>query len=78
MREGRDDDQIKSFLVARYGEFVLYRPAVSARNALLWFGPFALLAIGGFAWWRLGRRRPASQPGSAEAQLARIDDLLGR
>ena len=56
MREGHDDAQIKRFLVDRYGEFVLYRPPVSARNALLWAGPFALLAIGGLVWWRLGRR----------------------
>ncbi len=52
---GRDDRAIKSFLVDRYGEFVLYRPALSARNAVLWVGPFLLLLIGAIAWWRLGR-----------------------
>jgi cytochrome c-type biogenesis protein CcmH len=45
MASGRDDREIKSFLVDRYGEFVLYRPALSLRNSLLWIGPFALLAI---------------------------------
>lgn len=39
MAGGADDSAIKRFLVDRYGEFVLYRPAVSGRNALLWFGP---------------------------------------
>ncbi len=73
---GRSDAEIKTFLTARYGEFVLYRPAWSARNALLWSGPFLLLAIGAVAWWRLGRRR--GTPTAAEADLARVDELLRR
>jgi cytochrome c-type biogenesis protein CcmH len=77
MASGRDDQQIKSFLVDRYGEFVLYRPAISMRNALLWFGPFMLLALGALAWWRLGRRRPAPVQ-SAQAALRQVDELLGR
>ncbi len=77
MASGRDDQQIKSFLVDRYGEFVLYRPAISMRNALLWFGPFMLLALGALAWWRLGRRRPAPVQ-SAQAALRQVDELLER
>ncbi|MGE0799306.1 MAG: cytochrome c-type biogenesis protein [Lautropia sp.] len=77
MASGADDRGIKSYLVDRYGEFVLYRPSVSARNALLWFGPFLLLAIGAVAWWRLGRRRvPAAA--SADDALRRVDELLKR
>jgi cytochrome c-type biogenesis protein CcmH len=41
---GKSDDEIKAFLVARYGDFVLYDPAGQARHWLLWFGPFVLLA----------------------------------
>ena len=77
MSSGRDDQQIKSFLVDRYGEFVLYRPALSLRNALLWVGPFALLVIGAIGWWRLGRRRPSASP-SAQDALKHVDELLGR
>ena len=77
MAGGRNDRQIKSYLVDRYGEFVLYRPALSGRNALLWFGPFVLLAIGALAWWRLGRRRPDA-PRSAQDALKHVDDLLGQ
>ncbi len=77
MREGKTDPQIKSYLVDRYGEFVLYRPSVSARNAVLWFGPFALLLVGALVWWRLGRRRPAA-PASADEALRRVDEILGR
>lgn len=77
MAGGQDDQQIKRYLVDRYGEFVLYRPAVSARNALLWFGPFLLLLGGAIAWWRLGRRRPQA-PQSAQDALRHVDELLGR
>lgn len=47
MREGRSDAQIEDYLVARYGEFVLYKPRVEERTWLLWFGPVALLLGGG-------------------------------
>ena len=76
MAGGRDDEQIKDYLVDRYGEFVLYRPALSSRNALLWFGPFLLLAGGAVAWWRLGRRRPQTRQ-SAQDALRQVDELLG-
>jgi cytochrome c-type biogenesis protein CcmH len=41
------DQEIIEFLTARYGDFVLYRPPVKSTTALLWVGPFILLAIGG-------------------------------
>ncbi|MDQ3160917.1 MAG: cytochrome c-type biogenesis protein CcmH [Pseudomonadota bacterium] len=46
MRKGRTDAQIKDFLVARYGEFVLYKPRVEPATWLLWLGPFVLLLVG--------------------------------
>ncbi|MGE0312660.1 MAG: cytochrome c-type biogenesis protein CcmH [Lautropia sp.] len=77
MREGKSDSQIKRFLVDRYGEFVLYRPSLSGRNAVLWFGPFALLAIGALVWWRLGRGRSIADA-SADDALRRVDEIIGR
>jgi len=47
MRQGKTDAQIKDYLVARYGEFVLYKPRIEERTWLLWFGPLALLLAGG-------------------------------
>ncbi len=47
MVEGKTDDEIVSYLVARYGDFVRFRPPVNASTALLWFGPFLMLLIGG-------------------------------
>ena len=58
--QGRSDAEIKSYLVARYGDFVLYKPPVQANTALLWFGPLALLLLGVAIWWLFIRRREAS------------------
>ena len=54
---GKSDAEIKQFLVARYGDFVLYNPPVKRTTWLLWFGPFLLLACGGVVWWAVARRR---------------------
>ena len=56
MRQGKSDAQIKEYLVARYGEFVLYRPRMEGRTWLLWFGPAVLLLAGGFVLARVVRR----------------------
>lgn len=44
--EGKTDEEVVDFLVARYGDFVTFRPPVNASTALLWFGPFIMLIIG--------------------------------
>jgi cytochrome c-type biogenesis protein CcmH len=62
MREGRSDAEVKAFLVARYGDFVLYRPQVAARTWLLWFGPALLLLGGGLVIARIIRRRGGGRP----------------
>ena len=56
MRQGKSDDEIRSYLVARYGEFVLYKPRIEATTWLLWFGPAVLLLAGGFLVARVVRR----------------------
>ena len=43
---GKTDDQIRDYLVARYGEFILFRPRMSLRNAWLWAAPGVLLLAG--------------------------------
>jgi cytochrome c-type biogenesis protein CcmH len=62
MRQGKDDAQIKDFLVARYGDFVLYRPRVESTTWLLWFGPAALLLAGGALVVVIVRRRSRRAP----------------
>jgi cytochrome c-type biogenesis protein CcmH len=70
MRAGQSDAQIKAYLVARYSEFVLYRPALEPRNWLLWFGPGLLLLAGGVAVWRIVRKRGTQGDAAAIAPLA--------
>ncbi len=68
---GRSDNEIRDYMVARYGDFVLYKPPVQRNTWLLWFGPFALLAAGGLmGWWvqRRSRVQATQTPGSAPGQ----------
>ena len=44
--DGTSDTEILAYMVARYGEFVLYSPQKSGANFILWYGPFVLLGIG--------------------------------
>ncbi len=64
---GKNDAQIKEFLVTRYGDFVLYRPPVKGTTFVLWFGPFLLLAGGAVVWWIVLRRRRRAGSGAESA-----------
>jgi cytochrome c-type biogenesis protein CcmH len=74
---GKSDEEIRSYLVARYGDFVLYDPPLKGTTLLLWFGPFALLIGGGFVWWLVLRRRvralaaAPAEPDTGAAQRGR-------
>lgn len=46
IKSGKSDDEVKDFLVSRYGDFVLYRPQVKPITYALWAGPFILLLVG--------------------------------
>ena len=62
MAQGKNDQEIMDYLVARYGDFVLYKPPVKSYTALLWFGPFALLLIAlGVLVYQLRKRRQTVQ-----------------
>ena len=65
MREGKSDDQIKQFLVARYTDFVLYQPRVAPTTWLLWFGPLLLLAFGAVVVAGIVRRHGRGAPPAA-------------
>jgi cytochrome c-type biogenesis protein CcmH len=57
IKEGKSDEQIRNFMVERYGDFVLYRPPVKPITWLLWIGPFIILLVGiGFLLSYLRRR----------------------
>lgn len=57
LQAGQSEEEIKIFLLDRYGDFVLYRPRWQSNTALLWLAPVLLLLIGGTALWRIIRRR---------------------
>jgi len=71
MKKGQSDEQVKQYLVARYGDFVLYRPPMKTVTWLLWFGP-GLLLVGGLAalYFVILRRRrlAAAEPLSADQE----------
>lgn len=72
---GDSDDQVLAYLVSRYGEFVLLKPRLSTRNALLWATPVLVLVLGaGFIAATARRRRTANAPLTPEerAELDRI------
>ncbi len=56
---GKTDDEIREFMIERYGDFVLYRPRMTAQNLLLWAAPILLLVFGVIAALRVIRRRAA-------------------
>src|SRR3970040_1420816 len=55
---GKSEGDVKDYMVARYGDFVLYRPPFNAATALLWVGPFLLLLGGVFLLLRRLGRKP--------------------
>jgi cytochrome c-type biogenesis protein CcmH len=57
VQQGKSDDEVRKFMVDRYGEFILFRPLTNARNMWLWAGPFVLLGIGGVVAFRVLRQR---------------------
>jgi len=80
IQEGKSDDQIRAFMVERYGDFVLYRPPVKPITWLLWIGPFVILVIGIMGLLRYLRRRNQAMPSTSlsEADNQKIDALLNQ
>jgi cytochrome c-type biogenesis protein CcmH len=78
VQDGKNDAEIIEFLVARYGDFVLYNPPVKPATYLIWFGPFVLLLVAVFLLVRALRRQkagPVTEISAADRQ--RLDALLG-
>ena len=76
--QGRTDDQIRTYMVERYGDFVLYRPPLKATTLVLWIGP-ALMILGGLATFFIIVRRRRAAPASAPppgGDRRRIEALL--
>jgi len=78
VKQGRTDDEIRAYMVARYGDFVLYRPPLKATTLMLWLGPLALLLVGAGVFWAVVRkRRPkVTAPEPSPGRRAEIQALL--
>ena len=78
IRANKSDQEIKDFLVSRYGDFVLYRPEVKPLTWVLWFGPFVVLLMAAiFLLAYLRQRRLAVHPQAlSDADRARVEQLL--
>jgi len=78
--QGRSDEQIVDYLVQRYGDFVLYDPPFKASTALLWAGPFVLLAgaAGALAFVVRRRREAAAQAALTAEEKQLADEILGK
>ena len=78
IRAGKSDQEIIAFLTQRYGDFILYRPRVTATTYLLWFGPFVVL-LGGMILLFLyikQRRDSISEQPMTDADHRRAEELL--
>jgi cytochrome c-type biogenesis protein CcmH len=78
MQAGKSDAEIREYMVARYGDFVLYKPPLKSTTALLWAGPFVLLAAGGLAlaFYLRRRRERLTESELTPEQRARAEALL--
>ena len=76
LQEGKSKQEVIDFMVARYGDFVLYRPQFKTSTYLLWLGPFVLLLIVLALFVRRLRAASAGPAEVDEATLAQARDLL--
>lgn len=82
LHEGLNDEEIVTFMVARYGEFILYKPKMSGKTLWLWLTPLILLLIAltaAFVLMRKARRiREANMAPLDEGEQKQLDELLER
>jgi len=78
LQQGQADIEIVNYMVARYGEFVLYRPRVSSLTYILWYGPAFLLLIGVIVVVMVIRKKPqvSSKETLSTEQQNTLDNIL--
>jgi cytochrome c-type biogenesis protein CcmH len=74
LSRGASDDQVRDFMVQRYGDFVLYRPPVNPATWLLWATPALLLLLGGGLLFLHWRERQAAFDGTVDSALPAMTD----
>jgi cytochrome c-type biogenesis protein CcmH len=78
IKDGRADSEIVTFMVGRYGEFVLYKPRVSGLTYVLWFGPILFILIGIVVVIVMVKRKPEKKEALAlsSQQQDKLNELL--
>jgi len=80
VREGKDKEEIVDYMVARYGNFILYNPPLMASTLILWLGPLLVILIGGAVVVMRSRRSPAVKKqldnALSEEEQRRLAELL--
>ncbi len=74
VEDGQSNQQVVDFMVARYGDFVRYRPKRDSSTALLWYGPIALLAFGILIVVLIARRRKPVEDTKKEPEASLAED----
>lgn len=76
IQAGKSDSEIRDYLIARYGDFISYKPPLRASTLLLWWGPALLLISVALVLWRRSLRKPARIKPLDAAEQARLQRLL--
>ena len=74
--DGQSDEQIADFMVARYGEFILYDPPFKKDTLVLWLMPFVMLCIGAFALWFFSRKPKNQGATLTQIEQQKLAELL--
>ena len=77
LEQGRSEAEVRAFMVARYGDFILYRPPFMTSTLLLWVGPFALLALAIWVHRRIVKSRNVMPAQLSDEERSRLQTLLG-
>jgi cytochrome c-type biogenesis protein CcmH len=76
LKSGDSDRDVRDYVVARYGEFVLLRPVFGLHTLLLWLTPVLVLSLGAFGLYTALRQRPTQAKPLDAAEQAALDRLL--
>ena len=76
LKSGDSDRDVRDYVVARYGEFVLLRPVFGLHTLLLWLTPILVLSLGAFGLYTAVRQRPAQAKPLDAAEQAALERLL--
>jgi len=76
--EGQSNDEIRTFMLARYGDFILYKPQLKAGTLVLWFGPGIFFIIALAVIVGILRRRKTNATALSDQDQERLKQLLSK